>query len=120
MKNELRILLRMLPTRILREVAYKKQIRVKARRKDDLIAALVEKGDFDDEDIKGLKDLIKILKEESEPVAQYILRFSKINLPDLKSKLESMPAQFGDSGELVSEGYEILEYKEDELLRARR
>ncbi|RLI81551.1 hypothetical protein DRP04_05835 [Archaeoglobales archaeon] len=119
-REELEMLLRMIPIRILREIAYKKNVKVKTRQKEDFIKALAEKGDFSERDLDGLKDLVKTLEKEEEPVAQYILKIPEINLSELKSKLESTPARFDDSGALLSEGYEILEYRDGELLRARR
>jgi len=119
-ESELRMLLEMIPIKILREIAYKYDVKVKARRTEDLVNAIIEKVGLREDFFKELQELVKMLNEEEEPVAQYVLKIvGDIDLSELKSKFENQLARFDDSGNLEADGYEVIEHRVD-ILRARR
>lgn len=128
--EELNNLLNMLPMDILREIAYKKGIKIKERNKNNYIREFIKNLKstktldqtlvFTEEEIEELIEFVKKLEEEDKPIRNYLMKISDVNLHELKKKFEKNKAEFNEEGKLKTDGYEIIEYVENEYLKVRR
>ena len=72
-KEKLELLLSKLPISILKEIAYKKEITIKARSKDEFVKKLLE-NKWSLNEFQSYMDFLRRMKEEKKPISHYIAK----------------------------------------------
>lgn len=119
-KDKLELLFSKLPISFLREIAYKKEITIKTRSKDEFVKKLLE-NKWSLNEFQSYMDFLRRMKEEKKPISHYIAKIDSIDLESLKNKLEKTQAVIGEIDgrtTLISDGYEIIKYEKESLLKA--
>lgn len=112
----------MYPISFLREIAYQNQLVIKERSKNDFINKLMD-HDWKPDDIKKFHEQLKILYQEKKPINHYMAKIEKINLEVVKNNFEENKAEIGSvqgKKTLISDGYEILDYEQDKMLKTKQ
>ena len=120
-KKRLKLLFEMFPMPILKEIAYKKEAVIKTRSKEELVKKFLEL-EWTEKEIETYNNFLKELFQEKKPISYYLAKIKSVDIDNLKKKLEKSKAIIGEvngRNTIINNGYEILEYEEKKILRAR-
>jgi len=105
-KENLQIILEMLPIQEIRKIHRERRTGIKGTKKEELVSPLLELK-WTTEQFEDLKRRFRKAEKKSEK--SYLAKISLVeyDLEDIKESLLQEPAQFDDEGSLLEEGYEV-------------